>query len=161
MLPDARIEFILEPPPNRPAWRPFVVPHVNGRDLRDLVGSLEEWGEDVAASVVASFGGIPAVNPEQLHRQFWGHARGLPRGLVEYEFSITVLGCSCGIVDCWPLEVTLEVDEQLVTWASFRHPSRTVSFESPGPFRFDRVEYESGLKHIEQSLARDRIPGWV
>ena len=158
MLPDSRIEFVLEPAPNLPRWRHFVVPYVNGQDLRETVYAIEVQAG--AGARADKHGGVPAVDPRQLHLQFFGRARGAPPGAVEYESSITVLGCSCGIVDCHPLEVSIAVDQDLVTWSSFRHPGRPWRYESLGPFRFDRVEYEMGLRHIRDVLEHDKVPGW-
>ena len=63
---------------------------------------------------------------------------------------LPVLGCACGIVDCWPLLVRIDVDAEWVVWRDFRHGFRDWSYDGLGPFRFDRGEYEAEVDRIDR-----------
>ena len=57
-----------------------------------------------------------------------------------------VLGCTCGIWECWPLEARIEVTETTVKWSSFRQPHRPQWGElAMGPYEFGREAYEAAL----------------
>ncbi|MFJ8112631.1 hypothetical protein [Streptomyces sp. NPDC096132] len=57
-----------------------------------------------------------------------------------------LLGCPCGIWQCWPLQARIGVTSTTVTWSAFRQPYREEWGELPiGPFEFDREAYEAAL----------------
>ena len=55
-----------------------------------------------------------------------------------------LLGCTCGIIDCWFLLAKITVDEATVTWSDFIQFHRDWTYDL-GPFVFDRREYEAQL----------------
>lgn len=60
---------------------------------------------------------------------------------------ISVLGCGCGVVGCWPLQVVIAATEDRVTWSGFEQPHRRRwDHGALGPFVFDRNEYEAALQ---------------
>jgi len=60
-----------------------------------------------------------------------------------------VLGCECGIVDCWPFLTRILVGEETVTWSDFKQPFRPKwSYAALGTFTFDRAQYLSELAKI-------------
>lgn len=57
-----------------------------------------------------------------------------------------VLGCPCGVWECWPLLTVITVSPETVTWSSFRQPFRKEWGELPmGPYTFTRSAYEAAL----------------
>jgi hypothetical protein len=64
----------------------------------------------------------------------------------------TVLGCTCGIVECWFLQVRVQVLPTMVTWSEFGQFHRPHWRYDLGPFNFDRMQYES-------QLAQEAVPG--
>jgi hypothetical protein len=50
---------------------------------------------------------------------------------------------------CWPLEARVVIDEETVTWNSFRQPFRPQrDYSDFGPFTFDRREYEAAIAEL-------------
>lgn len=147
-----RIEFLIHEDPNS-SRRRVLVPYVDGQDIRELIRPAAASGG--AGARAASFGGIPLVSSLDLRRQYMGHPTA-----DSFEGAITILGCSCGIVDCGPFKFDITVDEDLVTWYDVRQPPKGRSYDLLGPFRFDRREYVSGLSHVQDVLAREGILGW-
>ena len=71
--------------------------------------------------------------------------------------SAPLLGCPCGIWECWPLTARIAVTATTVTWSSFRQPHREQWGELPlGPFAFAREAYEAALANPEV-LAADPL----
>ncbi|MFE9636411.1 hypothetical protein [Streptomyces sp. NPDC006463] len=59
-----------------------------------------------------------------------------------------VLGCHCGIWDCWPLFTRITATAETVTWSAFHQPFRPAWGDlAIGPFVFPRPVYESALTH--------------
>lgn len=68
-----------------------------------------------------------------------------------------VLGCECGVVDCWPLVARVVTGKDTVTWSDFKQPFRPRwSDAALGPFVFDRVQYQAELAKIGCALAPNR-----
>lgn len=57
----------------------------------------------------------------------------------------TVFGCTCGIIDCWFLQVRIELGEGWVRWSDFSQFHRDWRYDL-GPFTFERRQYESQLE---------------
>jgi hypothetical protein len=58
----------------------------------------------------------------------------------------TVLGCTCGIIECWFLQVRIDVADDNVRWSDFNQFHRNWAYEL-GPFVFPRDRYEHEIKH--------------
>jgi hypothetical protein len=56
----------------------------------------------------------------------------------------TVLGCTCGVIQCWFLQVRIILSESIVEWADFGQFHRDWEYNL-GPFKFDREQYMSQL----------------
>jgi hypothetical protein len=65
----------------------------------------------------------------------------------------TVLGCTCGIVECWFLQVRIEARPEVVVWSEFGQFHRPHWRYDLGPFTFDRRQYESQLAPEAESAA--------
>ncbi len=57
----------------------------------------------------------------------------------------TVLGCTCGIIECWFLQVRIELSADTVRWSDFCQFHRDAWVYDLGPFTFVRAEYERQL----------------
>ncbi|MEM7159722.1 MAG: hypothetical protein AAF799_43175 [Myxococcota bacterium] len=57
----------------------------------------------------------------------------------------TVLGCTCGIVECWFLMVRITVLDEVVVWSDFEQFHRHWIY-GLGPYVFDKAEY---LRELE------------
>ena len=55
----------------------------------------------------------------------------------------TVLGCSCGIIDCWFLQVRVRLLSEVVVWSEFEQFHRPHWRYDLGPITFDRRQYEA------------------
>jgi hypothetical protein len=67
-----------------------------------------------------------------------------------------LLGCDCGEVGCWPLEATVKVGEQTITWSDFRQPYREKrSYDGFGPFVFDRENYQRAVREAVMQLSAE------
>ncbi len=77
-------------------------------------------------------------------RHFLDEPLELPHGGDDGETML--LGCTCGINDCWALLTTITLTEQTVTWSGFRNNSRDWDLSGLGPFVFGRSQYESSLR---------------
>jgi hypothetical protein len=69
-----------------------------------------------------------------------------------------VLGCTCGVSECWFVQARIEVGPEMVRWSEFGQFHRPECVYGLGPFTFDRREYETQLapRHAEPSAAADR-----
>ena len=56
----------------------------------------------------------------------------------------TLLGCTCGIIQCWFLLAKITLADTTVTWSDFQNFHRDW-WEYDLSFTFDRQEYEAGL----------------
>ncbi len=61
----------------------------------------------------------------------------------------TVLGCTCGIVQCWFLQVRVQILSDLVIWSEFGQFYRPHWQYGLGPFTFDRRQYEEELNRAD------------
>lgn len=77
-------------------------------------------------------------------RHFLGEPVELPHGGDDGETML--LGCTCGINDCWALLATIVLTEESVTWSGFRNNSRDWDLSGLGPFVFSRSQYEASLR---------------
>lgn len=65
-----------------------------------------------------------------------------------------LLGCHCGIPDCWPLTARVSLAEDVVCWSRFLnwHKAKGCASEwdhtALGPFVFDRQQYETAVRNL-------------
>lgn len=108
---------------------------INGRSLIDLVRSVElpfaqlEGKPDIAGQ----YGWLSDVDCEIQHIK---------------TDECLVLGCNCGIPECWPLTTLVSLGESIVCWSQFRnwHTDRRTNawdYSALGPFIFERQQYET------------------
>lgn len=120
--------------PNDP---PTVDVVIDGRDLLDRVRALEapQASADGQPELAGSYTGIPAYE--------WAY---LPDE--DDEGRVAVLGCTCGVVACWPLLVRITWKAGTVVWSDFQQPNRGWSYERLGPFTFAREQYETAVAAV-------------
>ncbi|WP_319672758.1 hypothetical protein [Streptomyces sp. ME18-1-4] len=59
-----------------------------------------------------------------------------------------LLGCPCGLWQCWTLMARIGTTSTTVTWSAFHQPEREEWGELPiGPFVFERTAYETALRN--------------
>lgn len=56
----------------------------------------------------------------------------------------TVLGCTCGIIECWFMQVRITLNKSTVQWSEFGQFHRDWQLDL-GLFTFDREQYEAEL----------------
>lgn len=124
--------------PNRGGFQPAEIA-INGTSLIDLVTPFE--APHVAAENEQSGGELragdyhyPAVTwIERLRRP----------GKEEF-----VLGCTCGIIECWAIVVDITRDARIVRWSNLRHNHRWKWRYDLGPFEFDRDLYDAEIVRV-------------
>lgn len=119
---------------------------INGRSLLDLAREVElpfatrDGNPDRAGSYV----GLPTEAIFMPSRRLLGEPED---GWDDWEGRISVLGCGCGVVGCWPLQARIMVQDDVVVWDDFRQPHRRRwRHDRLGPFVFEREEYEAALR---------------
>ncbi len=144
-------------PPER---RPYRQAHIalNGRPLLELVKTAEEpWARAEYLERLPEF-----ENPDEFRfepgayhylpasllllpsRELLGQPRVLGFVLEADDprrTKATVLGCTCGIIECWFLQVRIELSPKMVVWSEFAQFHRPHWRYDFGPFTFERKQY--------------------
>lgn len=118
-----------------------LVPVIDGVSLVHLVGDYESahgmtpsGGYAGLIPAYFNFGDLTTYYLGQNERQWPGTGR------------MWLLGCDCGEVGCWPLEVTTTIADGQVTWTDFRQPHRpTWDYAEFGPFTFEESQYRDAV----------------
>jgi hypothetical protein len=73
------------------------------------------------------------------------------------ENKVALMGCSCGVVSCWPLVCIVTCTEDTVVRDDFEQPFRSTDsvvghwdLSGLGPFTFDRTEYMTMLNQLKK-----------
>ncbi len=75
----------------------------------------------------------------------------------------TVVGCNCGIPDCWPLTTRVSLAEDIVCWSRFQNWHRVKGCVSEwdhsalGPFVFDRHQYEAAVRGLHPQIEAGQL----
>ena len=59
-----------------------------------------------------------------------------------------MLGCTCGVIECWFLQVSVRLSPDLVTWSDFGQFHRPSWLYELGPFTFEREQYEAQFCNV-------------
>lgn len=118
-----------------------LVPAVDGTPFTQLVEDYESAHGMTPSGGYAglipahfNFGNLTTYYLGQNERQSFGNGR------------LWLLGCDCGEVGCWPLEVTITIAGGQVTWTNFRQPHRpTWDYTAFGPFIFEETQYRDAV----------------
>ncbi|MEQ4719078.1 hypothetical protein [Nonomuraea sp. B19D2] len=83
------------------------------------------------------------------------HYLGEPADVVhnQEDDEIMLLGCTCGVPECWALLAKIEVGDTVVRWSGFRNNHRDWE-PALGPFDFARQQYEDALRATDPGRAQ-------
>ena len=130
---------------------------INGDHLIDLVREIERPFalKEGSPEIAGAYDGLPVSEIGSAKDHFLGR----PQPILNYGAKTVLLGCTCGIVDCWPLLARVVVGDRTVTWSDFEQPHRRVNsaagewrYDDFGPFVFDRDQYVAELERVDQEL---------
>ncbi|MFD8753691.1 hypothetical protein ACFV0O_22350 [Kitasatospora sp. NPDC059577] len=106
----------------------------------------ERTPEAVEDFLLHQYGGLTEAELGSPGRHFLGDAA--PEVRDRATGATAVLGCPCGIWECWPLLTRITATADTVTWSAFRQPRRPAWGDlAVGPFVFPRTDYERSLAH--------------
>ena len=117
---------------------------INDKSLIDLVKQVE-LPMAAANNEEGIAGAYAPLTLDDLHEELCAD-----NGNEHKSKQVTLLGCTCGIVDCWPLKAKVEQSENLVIWYGFSNPYRNWNYDNLGPFVFDKNQYEYALERLEK-----------
>ncbi len=131
---------------------------INGVDLIELVRAAELPHAEREVIERRASGEPTSLKPSELAGDYLGFPSASLRGRSLFDrpvsyachFSLpaddprlnkaTLLGCTCGITECWFLLVTITVGDEVVIWSDFEQFHRPWIYDL-GPFVFDKREY--------------------
>jgi hypothetical protein len=119
---------------------------INGRNLVDLTREVESpfAARDGQPHLAGSYVGLPPGAIFLPSRRLLGAPED---SWDDWDGRISVLGCGCGVVGCWPLQASITVHQDAVIWDDFEQPHRRRwRHDALGPFVFDREQYETTLR---------------
>lgn len=110
---------------------------IDGRDLRELVRAVElpQATADGQPDLAGSYEGLP---PEEWTAPAAGDRQG----------RVAVLGCTCGVSECWPLLARVTRRAGTVVWSDFRQPNRGWTHDRLGPFTFAQPAYDAAVAAV-------------
>lgn len=120
---------------------------VNGSRLQEIVRAVEAnqgtGDAEKNAPAPGAYMGLHPQSDDYFVRRLVGEpvvhtSNGISR-------RTALLRCTCGEVECWPLQANVEVTDRTVTWSHFRSAHDEWDLSSIGPFVFDRDQYEKSL----------------
>ena len=122
--------------------------YINGEKLREKVCKQElPFAEQEGNPGIA---GHAPITPRELYQS-------LHDDYAEEE-CVSILGCCCGVVDCWPLDVAIEVGKNVVTWYGFNmYHRKNWDYSSLGSFVFDKQQYWSEVDKLLEFEEQGRI----
>ena len=122
--------------------------YINGENLREKVCKQElPFAEQEGNPGIA---GHAPITPRELYQS-------LHDDYAEEE-CVSILGCCCGVVDCWPLDVAIEVGKNVVTWYGFNmYHRKNWDYSSLGSFVFDKQQYWSEVDKLLELEEQGRI----
>ena len=111
---------------------PTVEIYINGENFRDKVRSVER--PFAKAEGNPGIEGHATITPKELYES-------LHNDYLEFD-SVSIFGCSCGVIECWPLDVAIDVGRKTVTWYGFNMYHREKwDYGNLGKFVFDKQQY--------------------
>lgn len=143
---------------------------INGENLRDLVRRVELpfAAEEGIPNLAGSYTGLPPEAVFLPSRRFLGEPS---ERYDDGEEKISLLGCGCGVVGCWPLMARVSLDDGIVKWSGFEQPHRSEDallfsyrrivvwrYEGFGPFAFEKGQYFSELAKFGASTKFSEAP---
>ena len=106
--------------------------YINGENFRDKVRDVERPFAEAEGN--PGIAGHATITPRELYES-------LHNDYLEFD-SVSIFGCDCGVIDCWPLDVAVDVGIKTVTWYGFNMYHREKwDYTELGKFVFDKQQY--------------------
>lgn len=123
-----------------------VVPVIDGASLVELASEFERAHDYDRPGTYCGYNAEYVHNAFGSRRDGFGHYQGR---------NVELLSCNgCFEDGCWPLEASIVMAPEAVTWQNLRQPHRRKqSYADFGPFEFDRDQYQRQLASLEERLA--------
>jgi hypothetical protein len=115
---------------------------INGKNLIDLLKKHElffarlEGEPDIA-------GKYEGLGPKEIYDNLTKHFK---------KAKVALLGCDCGITECWPFLAEVEEKPDFIVWKNFEQPYRKDDFiwdyRELGPFYFQKDLYKKEVQEL-------------
>ena len=121
-----------------------VVVTINGEPLLELIKRREQGfaAKDGQASIAGGYAYLILIDFEELFLR-----AALEADLAQDERDVVLLGCPCGIWDCWYLALKIKFETETVKLYDFTNPRRK-NWRYGLEFKFDRVSFVSEISKI-------------
>ena len=121
-----------------------VVVTINGEPLLELIKRREQGfaAKDGQASIAGGYAYLSLIDFEELFLR-----AALEADLAQDERDVVLLGCPCGIWDCWYLALKIKFETETVKLYDFKNPRRK-DWQYGLEFKFDRVSFVSEISKI-------------
>ncbi|OKJ94180.1 hypothetical protein AMK34_28720 [Amycolatopsis sp. CB00013] len=137
-------------PEERDAWLQFLIDGVSFLDLvreaelPDALAEQKERSDEFPTEPAPLLAGDYANSTHLSAGHLLGEAPDrVPHGAEDDEYLL--LGCACGIEECWALVAKIAADEDTVTWSDLRNTYRDWNYDAMGVLTFSRRQYERSL----------------
>ena len=107
-------------------------------DSKNLMPVLEAYEES---------GGHAPITPLELRESL------LKKYLTK---QVPIYGCGCGVCECYPIYIIVEVGENFVKWKNFNSPAPTAN-KKFGELIFDKKQYFAELRKLDIFCSNDSI----
>ena len=121
-----------------------VVVTINGESLLELIKRREQGfaAKEGQASIAGGYAYLSLIDFEELFLR-----AALEADLAQDERDVVLLGCPCGIWDCWYLALKIKFETETVKLYDFTNPRRK-NWRYGLEFKFDRVSFMSEISKI-------------
>ncbi|WP_298054071.1 hypothetical protein [uncultured Campylobacter sp.] len=123
-----------------------VVVAINGEPLLELIKRREQSfaAKDGQASIAGDYAYLSLIDFKKL---FLDALSPNGRLAASGERSVVLLGCPCGIWNCWYLALMVKFETETVKLYEFKNPRRK-DWQYGLEFKFDRVSFVSEISKI-------------
>lgn len=121
-----------------------VVVTINGEPLLELIKQREQSfaAKDGQSCIAGDYAYLSLIDFEELFLR-----TALEADLAQDERDVVLLGCPCGIWDCWYLALKIKFETETVKLYDFTNPRRK-DWQYGLEFKFDRVSFMSEISKI-------------
>ena len=121
-----------------------VVVAINGEPLLKLIKRREQSfaAKDGQASIAGDYAYLSLIDFEELFLR-----AALEADLAQDEQDVVLLGCPCGIWNCWHLALMVKFETETVKLYEFKNPRRK-DWRYGLEFKFDRVSFVGEISKI-------------
>lgn len=122
---------------------------INGLDIIEKLKIYElplakkENAEQIA-------GGYDGLTPDELYTYLIDQNE-----IDKPENKVTILGCHCGVIGCWPIEINIIKESNKIIWTNFEQPHRSIDshnfwdYTDFGNFEFEIDNYYNELENLK------------